>query len=89
MLIRPRGIDFVVGAEMDSGSYSLGWGEIRGGQRHRRWPPPWRARLWRARPRVRDAEGAPKGRSRRRRDGALRTPEQPDPRAQRGGHAKK
>ena len=28
---------------------------------------------------VRDAEGAPEGRSRRRRDGAPRTPQQPDP----------
>jgi len=35
-----------------------------GGQRLRRWPPPRRARRRRARPRVRDAEGAPKGRSR-------------------------
>ena len=33
---------------------------------------------------VRDAAGAPKGRSRRRRDGALRTPAQPDPSAARG-----
>jgi len=33
---------------------------------------------------VRDAEGAPEGRSRRRRDGAPRTPEQPDPSAARG-----
>ncbi len=38
--------------------------------------------------RVRDAEGVPKGRSRRGRDGALRTPQQPGPERSEGTRPK-